>query len=379
MPTDHSKSGPEAHAQVAAAAAAPSRRTLSKSDFTLARTCAAKLYFREHRYPDNTDDNPYLELLAEGGYMVEALAKAKHADGIQVEYHGDTSIADAYARTIEYLERDDVTLFDATLLHNRRQARVDILVKRGATVRLLEVKAKSFDGDEQAASLAAGNKGALRGKKKPHKIRGEWAEKLEDVAFQTILLEKLRPDLHVRPYLVLVDKSKRSAVDGAPLLFDLVVEEGVDGKADVQTGRYSRRNDLPRAHIPRIAEGAPFLRRVVQMPVLVLAQSVRPLDRFHLRLDPQQLGVSARRLEQQALGEQLREVVERVEADDQTLAQRARRHYPWAGLAVCVEILADSNQHSPRAVPVRFAHDGFEPLVWRPLIGRRLRPSETTS
>lgn len=27
-------------------------RTLSKSDFTLARTCSTKLYFRENRFPD---------------------------------------------------------------------------------------------------------------------------------------------------------------------------------------------------------------------------------------------------------------------------------------------------------------------------------------
>jgi len=61
-------------------------RTLSKSDFKLARSCDAKLFFRENSYPDNRDINPYLLLLAEGGYMVEALAKAKYRDGVQLEY-----------------------------------------------------------------------------------------------------------------------------------------------------------------------------------------------------------------------------------------------------------------------------------------------------
>ena len=41
-------------------------RTLSKSDFKLARSCDAKLFFRENGYPDNRDMNPYLALLAEG-------------------------------------------------------------------------------------------------------------------------------------------------------------------------------------------------------------------------------------------------------------------------------------------------------------------------
>ena len=246
MPTNPASSGPQPTRATDAAAALDktSRRTLSKSDFTLARTCAAKLHFREHHYPDNRDDNPYLELLKEGGYMVEALAKAQHLDGIQLQFGGDMSVAESYAKTIEYLERENVTLFDATLLHNRRQARVDILIKRGSTVRLLEVKAKSFDGGEHAESLAEGRKGALRGKRPPFKILGEWEEKLEDVAFQTILLEKLRPDLTVRPHLVLVDKSKRSGVDGAPLLFDLVVEERGDATTHVQAGRYSGSPEL---------------------------------------------------------------------------------------------------------------------------------------
>src|SRR5690242_10880692 len=82
----------------------PALRTLSKSDFKLARTCAAKLFFRESGYPDNRDLNPYLALLAEGGYMVEALAKAKYADGVQLAY--GRGVADDHARTIEYLARD---------------------------------------------------------------------------------------------------------------------------------------------------------------------------------------------------------------------------------------------------------------------------------
>ncbi len=219
---------------------APSRRTLSKSDFKLARTCDAKLYFRENGYPDNRDSNPYLALLAEGGYMVEALAKAQHPTGIQLDYRGGSgSVAEAYAQTIEHLKQDSVTLFEATLLHNRRQARVDILEKNGSTVRLLEVKAKSFDGSRHLESLRSGAKGALRGVRKPYKILSDWLEKLEDVTFQTIILEKLRPDLTVKPYLVLIDTSKRAGIDNVPGLFDLVVETKPDGKDRVQTARYS--------------------------------------------------------------------------------------------------------------------------------------------
>ena len=64
-------------------------RTLSKSDFTLAATCPAKLYFRENGYTDNRANDPYLEALAAGGYMVEALAKARYPDGIKLDYGRD--------------------------------------------------------------------------------------------------------------------------------------------------------------------------------------------------------------------------------------------------------------------------------------------------
>jgi hypothetical protein len=75
--------------------------------------------------------------------------------------------------------------------------------------------------------------------RKPYKILSDWEEKLEDVAFQTIILEKLRPDLTIKPFLVLVDTSKRSGIDNVPGLFDLVVEAKPDGKDRVQTARYS--------------------------------------------------------------------------------------------------------------------------------------------
>src|SRR5262245_14253834 len=107
-----------------------SMRTLSKSDFTLARTCDTKLFFRENGYPDRRDADAYLALLAEGGYMVEALAKAKYQNGIQLEYGG--GIEADFERTKRLLEKSAVTLFEATLLVGRRQARVDILEKTGS-------------------------------------------------------------------------------------------------------------------------------------------------------------------------------------------------------------------------------------------------------
>lgn len=212
------------------------QRTLSKSDFKLARTCPAKLYFRENGYPDNSGRDPYLALLARGGYMVEALAKARYPEGIALEYGRDPA-ADC-ARTLEHLRQGSVTLFEATLLAGRRLARVDILQKRGAEVRLLEVKSGSFDGAAHLASLAQGGPGVLRAKRRPHGVLADWVEYVEDVAYQAALLQELRPDLSVTPFLVLVDTSKRAGIDVIPSLFRLELRAGADGRPRTHTARY---------------------------------------------------------------------------------------------------------------------------------------------
>lgn len=211
-------------------------RTLSKSDYMLARTCGAKLYFRENGYPDNRSSDPYLQLLAQGGYMVEALAKAHFPDGIHVGYGRD--LAGEFARTMEHLRRNSVTLFEATLVAGRRQARVDILRKSGNVIDLIEVKAKSIDGTEHLESLENDGKGSLRAKRKPHGIRNDWRVKLEDVTYQVLMLEDLLPGVAIRPYLMLVDKSRRSRVDNVPGFFELLWDDRGDGDRRLRSATY---------------------------------------------------------------------------------------------------------------------------------------------
>jgi hypothetical protein len=214
-----------------------SLRTLSKSDYILARSCRAKLFFRENGYSDKRDGDQYLQLLAEGGYMVEALAKTKYPEGVQPEYGRGTE-AD-FAETLRFLNQDVVTLFEPTLVVGRRQARVDILVKRGSTVRLIEVKAKSFDGQEHLDSLAKGAHGAFRQIRKPAPVRSEWLPKLEDLTYQVLLLEQLMPGVKIQPFLALIDKSKQAKLDNVPRFFELVRSLKSDGTTRLQTARYT--------------------------------------------------------------------------------------------------------------------------------------------
>ena len=85
---------------------------LSKSDFKVARSCATKLYYKKLDYLSVRDDDAYLRFLADGGYMIEAIAKAAGVNvvactGIWIDiprWFSTASveeIADVFAREIE--------------------------------------------------------------------------------------------------------------------------------------------------------------------------------------------------------------------------------------------------------------------------------------
>lgn len=211
----------------------PMFRTLSKSDFKLASSCPTKLYYKESGYPQAQDGNPYLQLLADGGYMVEQLARLLYPEGIELSYSGNAQ--ENAAATAELLKRENVTLFEATLLSGRKLARVDILKKTGDRFELIEVKSKSFDGDE----LNEGPAGPLRGKPKPHNIYSKWKPYLEDVAYQALVLQELVPAAEVVPFLLLVDKSRTTSIEGLPGMFEITRGATVDGRTKDLDVRYS--------------------------------------------------------------------------------------------------------------------------------------------
>jgi hypothetical protein len=71
-------------------------------------------------------------MLAEGGYMVEQLARMMFPEGKEL-FYGRDPVANA-AATAAALAPDEVTLFEATLLSGKKLARVDILRKNGKDI-----------------------------------------------------------------------------------------------------------------------------------------------------------------------------------------------------------------------------------------------------
>ena len=206
----------------------PMRHTLSKSDFTLARTCATKLYYREMRYPSTDGDDPFLALLADGGYMVEELAKLLVPNAIDVDR--GTDIEGGAEATRAALRGENVALLEATFLRGAKLARVDILIKRGRTFELIEVKSGGCDSRHL---LATEEPGVFRAPAHGDAgLPGKWKDYLTDVAYQVHLLrEELGDDAIIRPMLQLPDKAKTTSDDLIHRRFSL---------RRVQDGRHER-------------------------------------------------------------------------------------------------------------------------------------------
>lgn len=194
-------------------------RHLTKSRFKLALDCPTKLYYtRNPIYENSSETDSFLQGLAQGGFQVEELARMYFPDGIPIldEDWNYNKLAD---RTAALLQQENITIFEAAFLIDGLFIRVDILEKKGNAVRLIEVKAKSVDSSSHDTYLT--NKGSFKNGMQPY---------LYDVSFQQFVIQKCYPNWKIKPYLNLVDKSKRTTVNGLNSHFKIVPN------SDLRTG-----------------------------------------------------------------------------------------------------------------------------------------------
>src|SRR5690606_14432619 len=185
-------------------------RYLTKSRFKLALDCPTKLFYtRKDVYENQSESDPFLEALAEGGFQVEELDRMYYPDGIALL--GDDWNYDLLAqKTSDLLQQEYVVLFEAAFLYDGLFIRVDILEKKGNTVNLIEVKAKSVNESEHESYIGA--RGGLD---------GGWTPYLYDVAFQKYVIQKSYPDWKITPYLNLVNKEAVASVTGINQFFKI--------------------------------------------------------------------------------------------------------------------------------------------------------------
>ncbi|MFZ9291511.1 MAG: DUF2779 domain-containing protein [Ilumatobacteraceae bacterium] len=185
------------------AGGAPAGRAalLSKSDFALGCDCPVKLRYRRLGYPARPESNAYLEFFADGGFMVEAIARALRPDGEWIVPAAGEAPEDATRRALRV--SGDRSWFEPTFVVDGLLARVDILERRGEAWRLVEVKARSYDSTEGEAPWRGARGGVL----------STWREYVMDVAFQTRVLELAMPGARIEPVLCCVDVSRTCRED----------------------------------------------------------------------------------------------------------------------------------------------------------------------
>lgn len=213
---------------------------VSKTDFKAARECPTKLYYRKKKYPDLKKDDDFLQFLADGGFMVGKLAQLLFPDGIEILGRDHQA---AIAKTREYLQQDNITLFEPAIYIDGMLIRADILIKRGNSFDLIEVKAKSINGDECKERDSGGT--ACFWKKRDPGLASDWQPYLEDAAFQTLVLQRAFPSAEIRPFLMLCNKNQQTNIDNLLQQFELTHrkdEKGneyshVEFKGDVETLR----------------------------------------------------------------------------------------------------------------------------------------------
>jgi len=179
--------------------------TLTKSRFVQAVECPRKLvYATDNRYYNARKDDDFLAALAQGGHQVGALAKLMHPSGIEITAR---SIDDQVAETNALVAQEEVILFEPTFRHGNLVIRVDVLIKHGNQIELIEIKSKSAG----YVIEAFGQRG--------HPIKSKWRPYIYDVAFQKRVLECAHPEWSITPYLMVPDTSATASVDGVGAQF----------------------------------------------------------------------------------------------------------------------------------------------------------------
>lgn len=183
-------------------------KLLTKSRFKIALECSNKLFYTSKKeYANNKNEDPFLKALANGGFQVEALARLHYPNGIFINTE-NYEYEKAAQLTQEALQSNNVVIYEAAFQFDGLFIRTDIIVKNGNTIKLIEVKAKSFNPNEE--NNFVGSRGGLVSSWKPY---------LFDLAFQKYVAQKTYPQFKFDAYLLMADKTKKASIDGLNQLF----------------------------------------------------------------------------------------------------------------------------------------------------------------
>ena len=210
-------------------------RHLTKSRFKQGLECPTKLFYtkKEKEYANASNEDSFLQSLAEGGFQVGELAKFYFHDNpieekITIETRNEK---EAIAQTNEMLSRTGrVVIAEAAFKYKNLFVRVDILVKEDNKISIYEVKAKSWDIEKDSFF-----------DKKKSKITSSWLPYVYDIAFQKYVVSNALQKGDIKAYLTLVDKSKQTDLDGLNQFFTI---DKLNGNTVVKVKEGLRRKNL---------------------------------------------------------------------------------------------------------------------------------------
>ena len=203
----------------------------TKSAFAISLECPRRLYYAydSKHYANQDVENEFLKSLAEGGFQVGEFAKLCYGIGAENMITSlDAEVA--LNKTKELLMQENVNIAEAAFRVGNMFVRADIIEKKGNVINLIEVKAKSWNPNED--SFLAKN-----GKSTNKAIRPY----LYDVAFQKyVILQALKEmfpkkSFTVNAHLMLADKSRRATVNGMNQLF--MIKSTPDGRSKIETAK----------------------------------------------------------------------------------------------------------------------------------------------
>lgn len=202
-------------------------KPLTKSRFKKALECPNKLFFTSKKvYANNKSEDPFLQALANGGFQVEELARLQYPNGIFINTE-NYEYEKAVQLTQEALQQDEVVIYEAAFHFEGLFIRTDIIVKTGNTIKLIEVKAKSFNPNDE--NIFIGKNGGL--------VAG-WKPYLFDLAFQKYVAQKAYPQFQFEAFLFMADKTKKASINGLNQLFR--IPNNGDPRTDIIKRVYSK-------------------------------------------------------------------------------------------------------------------------------------------
>ncbi len=182
-------------------------RLLTKSRFKLGLECPNKLFYtKKEEYSNSKNDDTFLRALALGGFQIEEYARLHYQGGTLIE-GDDGNYQSLWNQTQTLLKQENIIIYEAAFLFENLFIRVDILKKTGEKIELIEVKAKSWDDNQDRFVGVRGG------------IDADWKPYLFDVAFQKYVIQNCYPEWEITSYLQLADKNQNSTVDGLNQLF----------------------------------------------------------------------------------------------------------------------------------------------------------------